>query len=124
MPVTDDCKVKRIQTLMEAVFKISPRSGTKNQRGGLFFINYEVYVYFFEQENSYGNICPNSSLTNVANRLLWMRFWMMIMCCTFQWCLISTVVEDATALQELLGMLVKLRLTIRGFSQAAAYLEF
>jgi len=42
----------------------------------------------------------------------------------FQWCLILTVIEDATASQELLVLVVELWLTIRGFSYAAAYLEF
>ena len=39
----------------------------------------------------------------------------------FQWCLISTAIEDETASQELLGMITELWLTIRGFFFAGAY---
>jgi len=39
----------------------------------------------------------------------------------FQWCLISTLVEDATASHELFVMIVEVWLTIQGFSHTGAY---
>lgn len=41
----------------------------------------------------------------------------------FQWCLISTDIEDEAASQELLNMVTRLWLTIRGFSYSGAYVE-
>ena len=42
----------------------------------------------------------------------------------FHWCLISTDIDDEAASQELLRKIVKLWLTIRGFSTAGAYIEY
>ena len=41
----------------------------------------------------------------------------------FQWCIISTDIEDESASQELLYLVAELCLMICGFSNAGAYLE-
>jgi len=89
----------------------------------LFFIKDEVYVFFFK---------PEKKLRQYLPELLTEKYCKQTIIDEiveedkgqFQWCLISTVVEDSTASQELLVMVVELWLTIRGFSHAAAYLEF
>ena len=41
----------------------------------------------------------------------------------FEWCMLSTNIEEETASQELLRKIIELWLTIRGFSSAGAYVE-
>ena len=95
----------------------------KINRGGLFLIKDEVYVFFFELERKLRQYLPKL-LTKKCCKQTIIDEILDDDNVQFQWCLISTVVEDATASQELLGMIVELWLTIRGFSHAAAYLEF
>ena len=93
-------------------------------RGGLFVISDEVYLFFSEMEKKMRNnlielitkkhIDKNAVIEEVASDddVL------------FHWCLISTDIDDEAASQELLRKIVELWLTIRGFSTAGAYIEY
>lgn len=93
-------------------------------RGGLVVVSDEVYLFFSEMEMkmrkhlleliSKKHINKSAVIEEVASDddVL------------FHWCLISTGIDDEAASQELLGKIVELWLTIRGFSTAGAYIEY
>ncbi len=108
----------------ESFQKFTKRWVTAVNRGGLFFVKDEVYLVFFEMENKMRKHLVKLVSQRKLDKAAVIEDIMSDDDIHFFWCLISTEVDDETASQELLRMIVDLRLTIQGFSTAGAYVEY
>lgn len=93
-------------------------------RGGLFFVTDEVYLLFFEMEMKMRKHLHELISEKHINKKAVIEGIASDDDVLFHWCLVSTDIDDEAASQELLGKIVELWLTIRGFSTAGAYIEY
>ena len=97
---------------------------TSVNRGGLTFVSDEVYVLFYQMEIKIRRHLYDLTSKKCINKVTVIEDIAMDDEVLFQWCLISTDIDDESASQELLCKIVEQWLTIRGFSTAGAYVEY
>ena len=90
-------------------------------RGGLFIIKDNVYLFFLMLELKLRKLQPSILQKTSKNKVI--TEIMTSDDVKLQWCIIAPHLKDERASQELLKLITELWITIRCFSQAGSYLE-
>ena len=93
-------------------------------RGGLTFVSDETYTLFYQMEMRMQKHLHELTSQKHIDKVAVMEEVAADYDIQFQWCLLSTDINEEDASQELLQKVIELWLTIRGFSTAGAYVEY